>query len=217
MSFTKAIEKQDIIISFVNNMFTRRLISQTDNGDGTVKFETDSNHNFISGDYIVLYETIDADNNITKYSGYDTTLTRYKILSVFENTFTIELTYNSEIDITKIYARSVFVYNNDEIDIRTSKKYPILFVVAKDTFSIENNSNEFIPAETEFVLTMCDALAHHQNGDNTQIRSSRLYCETKLNLILDNINKKIVSNNIRRGEFKWYNIDISFIDVVIED
>lgn len=217
MSFTKAIEKQDTLLSTINGYFTRGLVSQSDNGDGTVTFETDSNHNFVVGDHVVLYVSIDSNNNITEYTGYDTGLMRYEVTAITDNTFTITITYDGDVDVSSAYVRSVFVYNNDQMNIGSAKKYPLLVVEARDTDSVGNNTNDFIPAETQFVLAFCDALSHHDKGDNKQIRSCRIFNEAKLEFILDNIKKKILSQNIRRGEFKWYTVDISFIDVEIED
>lgn len=212
-----ALEKQQALVDIANGLFTQSIIAHTDNGDGTVKFQTAATHNFVVGDYIILYDVMDADNEITTFNLYAATLLEFPVTAKTDDTFTITIPYKSTADLTNLKAKSVFVFNNEQVEIN-SKEYPVVIIEGKDINRLLNASNTFIPQETEFVLTVLDIVNHHTKGRNTQIKECRAFNEVKMNLVLGTFKKKLISDKMRRGEIIWgeEGLLVSFVDVRIE-
>lgn len=215
MARLTALEKQQVLVDLANGLFTRTIIGHTDNGDGTITFQTNTDHNFVVGDFVVLYDVISDDNEITTFSDYASSLLEFEVSVITPDTFTITLAYNASVVLTNLKARSVFTFNNDQIDIK-SKEYPVLFIECKDTNRLLNAANIFIPQETEFVLTNLDKLTHHTKGRNTKVKECRKFNEVKMNLILGEFGKRVISDKMGRGEFDWIDEPVSYVDVKIE-
>jgi len=215
VSFTKALDKQQTLIDTVNGLFTRSIIAHTNNGGGTVTFQTSTDHNFVVGDFVILYDVMSADNEITTFNTYAPTLEEFEITAITDDTFTIAITYKAGASLTNLKARSILVFNNDQMKIK-SKEYPVFIIECKDTNRLLNDSNTFIPQETEFVLTTLDKVNHHTKGRNTEVKECRAFCEVKMYLILETLKKKLISDKLGRGEFTWGNEYVSFVDVKIE-
>ena len=212
---TKALVKQQTLVDLANGLFTQSIIAHTDNGDGTVKFQTSTAHNIVVGDNVILYDVMNSDNEITTFSDYINSLMEYEVSAITSDTFTITIAYKSTADLTNMKVRSVLVFNNDQMDIK-GKEYPVLIVECKDTNRLLNASNTFIDQETEFILTSLDKINHHIKGRNTQIKGCRAFNEVKMYLVLETFKKKLVSEKLGRGEFPWGDEDVSFVDVKIE-
>jgi hypothetical protein len=215
MARLTALEKQQVLVDSANALFTRDITSQADGGSGTVVLTTTTDHNFVVGDYVIPYDVISVENEITTFNGYASTMTEFEVLAITSNTVKITLAYNAAIDITNLKIKSVFTFNNDQMEIK-SKEYPFFVIECKETNRLLNASNTFIPMETEFILTVIDKIAHHTKGRNTQIKECRAFCEEKLNVILAEYRKKVISNKMNRGEFDWIDVPVSFVDVKIE-
>jgi len=215
MARLTALEKQQLLVGSANGLFTRSISGQSNNSDGTVTFTTSTDHNFVVGDYVILYDTMDDDNEITVFNTYSSVLQEFEVTAVTDDTFTITISYKASASLTDLKARSVLTFNNEQMKIG-NKDYPVIMIEGRNTNRLLNNANQFIPSETEFVLTVMDKISHHTKGRNTQVEECRKFCEVKLNLILTEFKKKIISDKMRRGEFDWIDVPISFTDVRIE-
>jgi hypothetical protein len=215
MARLTALEKQQILVDSANSLFTREVSSQADGGSGTVTFTTSTDHNFVVGDFVILYDVISDDNEITTFNSYASSLTEFEVLAITSDTVKVTLTYNASIDITNLKIRSVLTFNNDQMELR-EKDFPVFVIECKDTNRLLNAAKIFIPQETEFILTVMDKIAHHTKGRNTQVKECRSFCEEKLNVILAEYKKKVISDKMKRGEFDWIDIPVSFTDVRIE-
>ena len=215
MARLTALEKQQVLVDLADGLFTRDISSHADGGSGTVTFTTTTDHNFVVGDFITLYDAMDSDNEITTFNNYAATLLEFEVLAITSDTFKITLTYNASISITNLKARSLLTFNNDQMEIKNND-YPFFVIECKDTNRLINAANTFIPQETEFILTTMDKLSHHTKGRNTKVKECRSFCENKLNVILAEFSKKVISDKMSRGEFDWVDIPVSFTDVKIE-
>ena len=201
--------KQAEIISDINDLFTISLASpyHEDIGGGQVKFYTNGNHNIVVGDRVTFYNSIDNDNVITDFNEYNPNpgKTQYTVLSVTDDTFTVEATYDASYDMTNAKIKTVKVYSNDILtpDDISEQDFPIVIVGVDNTYTKKSASNVYLPQTTDFPFLIMDAVEKHSGGVNTKLNSCREFVSNKFVKIMEELNLDIRDDIVYRyeGEF----------------
>lgn len=206
MSYEKPTEKNIALISIVNLLFTRDIIAHSANAEGKVVFQTVSNHNFVANDHVKLFDAIDDNNYVTTFNGYSPSTARaFEVLSVTDDTITVDLDYDSSIDISSLQVRSVYVFNNDMIENFAVAEYPVCVLSTGDSMNKSNNACSYVPYITEFHLTILDALTNHGSDTerNTRVNSGGVYVQEKISRIMTALKKPISNDKIPFGLSVW--------------
>lgn len=202
--FLNAIDKQDTLISLIEDYYTESINSQAaDAGDGTVTFNVIS-HNFVDEDRVAIAGVTNADD-------YNAT---FDIKVLTETTIKVTLVYNADADFTNATITSIHVFNNMEVQL-DKDEYCAIVLDIDDTNIQPNASLLYIPKETYYPLMIINRVGNFPSGKNIQIRACRRYISVKLKEILELLNCKVVGN-IGRIDTVWSGTKVCVIATTLE-
>jgi len=202
--FLEPIDKQDTLKGLIEDYYESTIVSQANNGDGTVTLTLGS-HNFVDDDRLTIAGVTGADD-------YNDT---FDIVSLDGNDVVITVTYNASAVFTSATITSVSVFNNLLVKL-SRDDFCAIIIDVDDTDVIPVGGNEFVSSSTYYPLIVMDRIGAFSTGNNTQVRACRRYISVKLYEILDMLKCKVIGNKIARTETIWSGEKVSLISVTIE-
>jgi len=202
--FLEPIDKQDTLKGLIEDYYESTIVSQVNNGDGTVTLTLGSHH-FVDEDRLTIAGVTGATN-------YNDT---FEIVSIDGNDVVITVTYVGSAVFTSATITSVNVFNNFLVKL-SGNEFCAILIDVDDTGIIPVGSNEFVSSETFYPIVVMDRISAFSDGKNTQVRACRRYISVKLYEILDLLKCRIIGNKIARTETIWGGEKVSIISVTIE-
>jgi len=144
--FLEPIDKQDTLKGLIEDYYETTIVSQADNGDGTVTLSLGSHH-FVTDDRLTIAGVTGADD-------YNDT---FDIISIVLNDVVITVTYNASAVFTSATITSVSVFNNLLVQL-SRNDFCAIIVDIDDTGTIPVGGNEFVTSDTFYPIVVIDRI-----------------------------------------------------------